>query len=128
MNLNDFEITNYSGLYLSKDSHPKFGKKYITRFQHEKKRYVKVLGYTNKDNLSLKDAFSLMEKYKNSIVDQADKKITTQDKKVSIKDKDNEVLLKLKEENDFFKSILGDYEKLRPEVLEEGIQKIHESK
>ena len=126
MNLNDFEITNYSGLYLSKDSHPKFGKKYITRFQHEKKRYVKVLGYTNKDNLSLKDAFSLMEKYKNSIVDQADKKITTQDKKVSIKDKDNEVLLKLKEENDFFKSILGDYEKLRPEVLEEGIQKIHD--
>ena len=80
------------------------------------------MGYTNKDNLSLKDAFSLMEKYKNSIVDQADKKITTQDKKVSIKDKDNEVLLKLKEENDFFKSILGDYEKLRPEVLEEEIK------
>ena len=44
MNLNDFEITNYSGLYLSKDSHPKFGKKYITSFQHEKKKICKSLG------------------------------------------------------------------------------------
>ena len=52
MNLSNFEITDYSGLYLSKDSHPKFGKKYIARFQHDKKRYVKVLGYTIKVKLS----------------------------------------------------------------------------
>ena len=56
MNLNDFEKTTHSGLYISKDSHPKFGQKYIARFQHDKKRYVKVLGYTKRDNLSIKTA------------------------------------------------------------------------
>ena len=126
MNLADYEITNYTGLYLSKDSHPSFGKKYITRFQYEKKRYVKVLGYTKKDNLSIKDAFSLMEKYKDSLLVQKEKKIITQEKKLIVKDKDNENLIKLQQENDFFKSILGDYEKLKPDVLEEGIQKIHD--
>ena len=40
MNLNDFEKTDYSGLYISKDTHPEFGKKYIVRFQYDKKRYV----------------------------------------------------------------------------------------
>ena len=43
MNLADFEKTTQSGLYLSKEEHTTFGKKYIARFQHEKKRYVKVL-------------------------------------------------------------------------------------
>ncbi len=38
MNLSDFEKTNYSGLYVSKVAHPTFGKKYIARFQHERKR------------------------------------------------------------------------------------------
>ena len=38
MNLNDFEKTDFSGLYISKDEHPTFGKKYIVRFQIEKKR------------------------------------------------------------------------------------------
>ena len=41
MNLNDFDITTHSGLYISKDEHPIFGKKYIARFQYDKKRYVK---------------------------------------------------------------------------------------
>lgn len=59
MNLNDFNKTDYSGLYISKESHPTFGKKYIARFQHNKKRYVKVLGYTKKDNLSKKVAVSM---------------------------------------------------------------------
>ena len=51
MNLGDFERTSYSGLYISKEIHPEFGNKYIARFQHDKKRYVKVLGFTKKDNL-----------------------------------------------------------------------------
>ncbi len=38
--------------------------------------------------------------------------------------KDNEVLKKLKEENEFLKSILGNYEKLNSHVLTEGIQKL----
>ena len=68
MNLADFEKTTQSGLYLSKDEHPTFGKKYIVRFQHEKKRYVKVLGYTKKDNLTKKDAIELLEIFKNSVI------------------------------------------------------------
>ncbi len=51
MNLGDFEKTNISGLYISKEIHPEFGNKYIARFQHDRKRYVKVLGFTIKDNL-----------------------------------------------------------------------------
>lgn len=124
MNLGDFEKTNYSGLYLSKDAHPDFGKKYITRFQHDKKRYVKVLGYTKRDSMSDKNAFELMQNFKDSIVLNQEDKIIIQEKKLSVKD--NDVLLKLQEENDFLKSILGDYKKLNPQVLEEGVQKIHD--
>ena len=70
MNLSDFEITTYSGLYVSKESHEKYGKKYITRFQHDKKRYVKVLGYSLRDKMSVKNAFDLMQKYKDTIVEE----------------------------------------------------------
>ncbi len=41
MNLNDFDITTHSGLYISKDEHPIFGKKYIARFQYDKKDMLK---------------------------------------------------------------------------------------
>ena len=68
MNLSDFDKTEYSGLYISKAAHPTFGKKYIARFQYNKKRYVKVLGYTKKDNLTKKTALTLMQKFKDSIV------------------------------------------------------------
>jgi polyphosphate kinase len=140
MNLSDFEITTHSGLYVSKESHPKYGKKYITRFQHDKKRYVKVLGYSLRDKLNVKNAFDLMQKYKDSIIEEpaeavvevaikqsvekSKEKIKVQEKKVL--EKNNIEFAKLKEENDFFKSILGDYHKLKPEVLAEGIQKIHD--
>ena len=66
MNLGDFERTSYSGLYISKEIHPEFGNKYIARFQHDKKRYVKVLGYVKKDNLTLQKAVSLFEDFKSS--------------------------------------------------------------
>ncbi|MDD3055158.1 MAG: polyphosphate kinase 2 [Aliarcobacter sp.] len=128
MNLGDFEKTNISGLYISKENHPEFGNKYIARFQHDKKRYVKVLGYTNKDNLTRKDAIELFKEFKDSIVSKSEVKIEerVEEKKLLIKDKDNEILKTLKEENDFLKSILGNYEKLNPHVLSEGIQKIYD--
>ena len=130
MNLGDFEKTNISGLYISKESHPEFGNKYIARFQHDKKRYVKVLGYTNKDNLTRKDAIELFKEFKDSIILKSEVKIEerikVEGKKLLIKDKDNEILKTLKEENDFLKSILGNYEKLNPHVLSEGIQKIYD--
>ena len=127
MNLGDFEKTNISGLYISKESHPEFGNKYIARFQHEKKRYVKVLGYTKKDNLTKKDAIELLEAFKNSVIKdeiKIEEKNKVQEKKLPVKD--NETLKKLQEENELLKSILGDYKKLNPQVLSEGIQKIYD--
>lgn len=134
MNLGDFERTNYSGLYISKEIHPEFGNKYIARFQHDKKRYVKVLGFTKKDNLTKKDAIELFKEFKNSVVSKFEVKVEVkveeknkaEGKKLLTKDKDNEIVKKLQEENDFLKSILGNYEKLNPQVLNEGIQKIYD--
>ena len=130
MNLGDFEKTNFSGLYISKETHPEFGNKYIARFQHDRKRYVKVLGFTIKDNLTRKDAIDLLKAFKDSVIKKPEKKvegkIITQEKKLLTKDKDSESLKKLQEENEFLKSILGNYEKLKPQVLAEGIQKIYD--
>ncbi|WP_108062751.1 polyphosphate kinase 2 [Poseidonibacter lekithochrous] len=125
MNLSDFEKTNYSGLYISKASHPIFGKKYIARFQFERKRYVKVLGYTKKDNLTKKSALELMNIFKESIVVKKEEEIS---KQVSINtdSPNNEALAKIIEENEQLIEILGDYKKLDPQVLNEGIQKIYD--
>ena len=128
MNLSDFEKTSYSGLYISKSYHPEYGKKYITRFQHDKKRYVKVLGYTKKDNLTKKVAIELMENFKNSIIEKNDLQDIVEKKQYEKKmpTTQNEELEKLKEENEKLKSILGSYERLNPDILKEGIQKIYD--
>ena len=130
MNLNDFEKTNFIGLYKSKIGHPTFGKKYIARFQLAKKRYMKVLGYDKVDNLTDIKAYSLLENYKNSLAkDTKQAKTTTKNIKVNepVKTeqyKDNE---RLKEENKFLKSILGDYKKVDLLTLQEGIQKVYDN-
>ncbi len=127
MNLSDFEKTNYSGLYLSKVAHPTFGKKYIARFQYNKKRYVKVLGYTIKNGLTKRTALELMEEYKKSLLvdtkkeenitpSKSLKEDTIQDKKVKA----------LEEENARLKSILGDYTEVDPRILKSGIQKVYD--
>ena len=48
MNLGDFEKTNISGLYISKEIHPEFGNKYIARFQHDRKKICKSFRFYNK--------------------------------------------------------------------------------
>lgn len=128
MNLGDFEKTNISGLYISKDIHPEFGNKYIARFQHDRKRYVKVLGYTKKDNLTRKDAIDLFKTFKESVLSKTEVKIEEKNKveEKELPVKDNEILKKLQENNEFLRSILGNYEKLNPQVLTEGIQKIYD--
>ncbi|AZL54382.1 polyphosphate kinase 2 [Aliarcobacter skirrowii] len=131
MNLSDFDITSYSGLYISKDSHPKFGKKYIARFQYDKKRYVKVLGYEKRDKLTLDGANRLMENFKDSILKDVKQNIkitqkATKDNSFVNKNSFSEEIKKLKEENEFFKSILKNYKSIQPEILEEGIQKIYD--
>lgn len=124
MNLSDFEKTNYSGLYISKAAHPAFGKKYIARFQHDKKRYVKVLGYVKKDNLTKKEALSLMQKFKDSVIEDSNKvaeKLNTKTAKIS-----NDKFQELSQENRKLKAILGNFEELNPQVLQDGIQKIYD--
>src|SRR5574344_574383 len=67
MNLNEFDKTATVGLYVSREEHSTFGKKFIARFQHDKKRYVKVLGYSKKDNLTLQKAVKLFEDFKTKV-------------------------------------------------------------
>jgi len=50
ISLKDYNITQYPGLYISKKAN-EFGYKYMCRFQVNGKKYVKVLGYSKKDNL-----------------------------------------------------------------------------
>ncbi|ABV67950.1 conserved hypothetical protein [Aliarcobacter butzleri RM4018] len=130
MNLNEFERTDYSGLYISKEEHPEFGKKYIARFQYDKKRYVKVLGFSKKDKLTLKVASSLLEDFKNSVIKNVQEKsiVKIKDENITPKKdlKENETIKKLQEENKYLKSILGDYKNLDTHTLSEGIQKIYD--
>ncbi|WP_323592804.1 polyphosphate kinase 2 [Aliarcobacter butzleri] len=130
MNLNEFERTDFSGLYISKEEHPEFGKKYIARFQYDKKRYVKVLGFSKKDKLTLKIASSLLEDFKNSVIKNVQEKsiVKIKDENITSKKdlKENETIKKLQEENRYLKSILGDYKNLDTHTLSEGIQKIYD--
>eukprot|EP01029_Cantina_marsupialis_P031048 TRINITY_DN8718_c0_g2_i1.p1 TRINITY_DN8718_c0_g2~~TRINITY_DN8718_c0_g2_i1.p1 ORF type:complete len:375 (-),score=67.43 TRINITY_DN8718_c0_g2_i1:755-1879(-) len=124
MNLSDFEKTNYSGLYISKAAHPAFGKKYIARFQYDKRRYVKVLGYTKKDNLTKKTALNLMQKFKDSIINEKEEKEAVRvrsNEKIS-----PEKFQELQEENRNLKAILGNFKDIDPQILKDGIQKIYD--
>ena len=131
MNLNEFDKTDIPGLYISKETHPNFGKKYIARFQHDKKRYVKVLGYSKRDALNMQKAIKIFEEFKSSVVEPVLENIAKETKKIeknSTKQiiKKNESSEALIEENRFLKALLKDYKKLNPDALEEGIQKIYD--
>ena len=141
MNLNDFQRTDYVGLYKSKIPHPNFGYKYIARFQLNKKRYVKVLGYSIADKLTDEKAYALLEEYKSTISDRntdnssklkAEKKVikstTKKDvEKPTIINKLSKECIELQDENKFLKSIIGDYKNIDLAILQEGIQKIYDS-
>lgn len=131
MNLSDFEKTSYSGLYLSKASHPTFGRKYIARFQYNRKRYVKVLGYTKKDNLTQNSAIGLLNKFKESIVvehvslrENTAENITVVKKETD--DKLQNECLQLKEHIKYLESILGNHKKVDISTLKTGIQKVYD--
>jgi len=154
MTLSDFERTDYTGLYKSIEPHPTFGKKYVARFQLNKKRYMKVLGYDKADNLTDIKAYDLLEDYKSEIrsmekpiktgkttsrtrvkkvvTNTVDIKESTNHSKTDekfdnlMKNLENEIV-ELKEENKFIKSILGDYKSIDLNTLQEGIQKIYDS-
>ena len=127
MNLNDFNRTQYTGLYKAKLAHPAFGRKYIARFQLNKKRYMKVLGYDKADNLTDSKAYGLLENYRNSLsqpTKSIKKEIKEQNKsQITIDKKTNHI----KDEYKFLKSLLGDYKSIDMHILQEGIQKIYDS-
>ncbi len=125
MNLSDFEKTNYSGLYVSKATHPDYGKKYIARFQFDKKRYVKVLGYTKKDNITKRKALDLMNIFKESIVLKSEEK-NEKVVKSKVIEADTEKVEQLQKENEQLKNILGNFEDLKEDSLKDGIQKIYD--
>ena len=136
MNLSEFERTEYSGLFVAKRPHRLYGKKYIARFQHDKKRYVKVLGYSKKDNLTELKACKLMDEYKlyvknssknqtKSTQAQKAKQETPSTKELPKQKTHDKAMQKLLEEHKKMKSLLGDYNSVDPEVLKEGIQKIY---
>ncbi len=129
MNLSDFNKTTHRGLFISKISHPTFGKKYIARFQVNKKRYVKVLGYSKADNLTELKAFSLLQDYKNSILNsvkikkEITKPVTKQSKTSLKKEVKDDIIC---DDCQFMKTILGDFKSVDPIILQEGIQKIYD--
>ena len=112
MNLNEFEKTKYRGLYISKKEFKDFGKKYIARFQINKKRYMKVLGYSKKDNLNDDKAYSIMEQYKKQLIQLAESKEEEKD---------------FIDEYNCLENIIKDYKKIDRETLKEGIKKIYEA-
>jgi polyphosphate kinase 2 len=123
MNLSDFNKTEFNGLYISKSEHESFGRKYIARFQVDKKRYVKVLGYTIKDNLTHVQAYKLLQQYKENI---SLEQISTVKKKRTSKNMKNQLNDKEVEEYNYLKTLLGDYQSIDQTTLQEGIQKIYD--
>ena len=126
MNLNDFEKTDYNGLYISKVAHVTFGKKYVARFQYNKKRYVKVLGYSKKDNITKRDAISLMNNYKESIIATYDEPKIEVENKSEVQSVSNKEYEKLLSQNKEMKEILGSYKTLDKDTMKSGIKKIYE--
>lgn len=141
MNLKDFDRTDLAGLYISKEEHESYGKKYVARFQQDTKRYVKVLGYTKIDHLDDKKASKLLDSYKKSILNGTNvklekkkvvppKKVTTKviKKEVAIKKDESKIIVAKSqvEEYKLLKNLIGDYKKIDPFVLEKGIQKIYD--
>ena len=130
MNLKDFEKTDYRGLYISKITHPTFGKKYIARFQVSKKRYVKVLGFTIADKINDLKAFALMQDYKDSIIQKNNtneiKTTINKTKTTKPTQTHTKACKDCRDENILMKSLLKDYKKVDPIILEKGIQKIYD--
>ena len=125
MNLRDFERTQYTGLYISKKAHPTFGKKYMARFQLNKKRYMKVLGYDIADNLNDDSAYAQLTEYKKSL--KGDKAVVKKSVKSSLTEDNKEDVNTIIEENNFLKSLIGDYKNIDIAILQEGIQKVYDS-
>ena len=71
ISLKDYTLTAIAGLYISNSSFGNKGKRYICRIQHNKKKYLKVIGYEITDSLNLDIASKKFRKYKDGIVNRS---------------------------------------------------------
>ena len=134
MDFKDFTPTQHQGLFVSKAPHEVFGYKYVARFQLNNKRYVKVLGYQNINDMSVQKAYELMDEYKKSL-SSADSYIVPTKINVTHNTQNiikKESLLNMKKENNTsetlstsMKFLLGGYKDFDPLTLQEGIEKIY---
>jgi polyphosphate kinase 2 len=143
ISLKEFNKTEYVGVYESKESILNKGYKYLGRFQYSGKKYMKVLGYSIKDNMTQQQAYEILNEYKDSVKEQLDtqesnakstKQKSTQE---SIPQKDSYIVLDdepvslddILNEYKRMKAIVGDYLPMieDTELLSDGIQKIYES-
>lgn len=83
VSLRDYIKTEYVGLYISKEE-TKYGHKYICRFQVDGKKYVKVLGYSKKDDLNNELAHKKSLLYKQLVSDDTEEKVGILDSKEKI--------------------------------------------
>ncbi len=150
MNLQDFDKTDLAGLYISKEEHPSYGKKYVARFQQDGKRYVKVLGYTKLDHLDDKKASKVLDAYRKTITEGSLPQTTSPSKKTdattSTNKRSQKVIQKVVkketaskkmdakvsmtqsqlDEYKILKKMIGNYKQIDPFALEKGIQKIYD--
>ncbi len=113
MVLSHYNKTKHTGLYVSKSHHHKLGHKYVARFQFNKKRYTKVLGYSKADKLTEAKALSMLKAYKKEVKNQHSKNIQQA----------NTVL----KNNEHISELLKSFSHHDRSMLEKSIQKIYEN-
>jgi polyphosphate kinase 2 len=78
--------TQYTGIYESKDSFGKIGKKFIGKFQYLKKQYIKDIGYSIEDEMTSLKAHKKLILYKEEIREKVRKNRIENKKYVNIKE------------------------------------------
>lgn len=132
ISLKDFEKTEYVGVYISKDSIHNKGNRYLGRFQYNGKKYMKILGYSIRDNLDTKLANELLQEYKSIVLkddyDNTNIQIPQKDSYIVIDDEPIK-LDDIIQEYKVMKDIVGDYLPILDDTsyLSCGIQKIYEN-
>jgi polyphosphate kinase 2 len=137
ISLKDFDKTDFTGVYISKETFQNKGLKYLGRFQYNGKKYMKVLGYSQKDKLDDQKAYQVLQEYKESIKTKEKPTPSIQKQKEEKLHKDSFILIDdepiniddIVKEYKIMKEIVGDYLPIvdDTQLLNEGIQKIYEN-
>ena len=113
ISLKDYDKTLFLGVYISRQTYPD-GKKYIGRFQYNHKKYLKVLGYSIKNNMTPTKANDAFLTFKGEIVSDKDSEAVSRyesEQKTQHKDK------KTSETVEKYAKILGSHKKVERALL-----------